>query len=61
MSAPFKVRLLGVDILSVLKWLIDQNIKCHSIEYDFDRGSTGSLEVEFNLASEATLFKLTWA
>lgn len=61
MSAPFKVRLLGVDVLSVLKWLIDQNIKCHSIEYDFDRGSAGNLEVKFNLASEATLFKLTWA
>ena len=61
MSAPFKVHLLDVDILSILQWLVDQNIKCHSIEYDFNRGSSGKLEVEFYLASEATLFKLTWA
>lgn len=61
MSAPFKVHLSEVDILSVLGWLIDQNIKCHSIEYDFNIGSTGKLDVGFNLLSEAVLFKLTWA
>jgi hypothetical protein len=62
MSVLYKVSIDYQDsFVAILKWLVDLDIKCHSINYDFPVGQRpGVLDIEFNRASEALLFKLTW-
>jgi hypothetical protein len=57
-----KVRIQNDDIEGVLIWLQEQNISCVLFSFDFAVGGRpGIVEITFEAAAEAMLFKLAWS